>query len=55
VGFIRHLPDLTPAEIARIEGLVPKSAADLQQQQEIDDLLKPAAPPVPDRGAGSGS
>jgi mono/diheme cytochrome c family protein len=55
VRFIRHLPDLTPAEIARIEGLMPKSAADLKQEQEIDDFLKPASPPAPERGAGSGS
>jgi mono/diheme cytochrome c family protein len=55
VRFIRHLPDLTPAEIARIEGLMPKSAADRKQEQEIDDFLKPASPPAPVRGGGSGS
>jgi mono/diheme cytochrome c family protein len=55
VRFIRHLSSLTPTEIARIEGLMPKSAADLKQAQEIDDFLRPAAPAVPARSAGSGS
>jgi mono/diheme cytochrome c family protein len=55
VRFIRHLSGLTPTEIARIEGLMPKSAADLKQAQEIDDFLKPSAPAVPARSAGSGS
>jgi mono/diheme cytochrome c family protein len=55
VRFIRHLPGLTPAEIAHIEGLMPKSAADRKQEQEIDDFLRPVAPQVPERGAGSGS
>jgi mono/diheme cytochrome c family protein len=55
VRFIRHLPGLTAAEIARIEVLMPKSAADRKQEQEIDDFLRPAAPLAPERGAGSGS
>lgn len=55
VRFIRHLSRLTPTEIARVEGLMPKSAADLKQAQEIDDFLKPTAPEVPARSAASGS
>jgi mono/diheme cytochrome c family protein len=55
VRFIRHLPSLTPTEIAHIEGLMPKSAADLKQEQEIDDFLRPSAPQPPGRSAGSGS
>jgi mono/diheme cytochrome c family protein len=55
VRFIRHLPGLTPAEIARIEGLMPKSAADLKQEQEIDDFLRAPAPQAPGGQAGSGS
>jgi mono/diheme cytochrome c family protein len=55
VGFIRHLPGLAPAEIARIEELMPKSAADLKQAREIDDFLRPAPPHVPSGHAGSGS
>jgi mono/diheme cytochrome c family protein len=55
VRFIRHLSRLTPTEIARIEALMPKSAADLKQAKEIDDFLRPTAPDVPARSAGSGS
>jgi mono/diheme cytochrome c family protein len=55
VRFIRHLPSLTPAEMARIEKLMPKSAADLKQEQEIDDFLRPPAPQAPGHSAGSGS
>jgi mono/diheme cytochrome c family protein len=55
VRFIRHLSALAPAEIVRIEGLMPKSAADLKQEQEIDDFLRPAPPQAPGRRAGSGS
>jgi mono/diheme cytochrome c family protein len=44
VRFIRHVPNLTPAEIARIEALMPKSPADLKQEQDIEDFLKPTAP-----------
>jgi hypothetical protein len=34
---------------------MPKSAADLKQEQEIDDFLRPPAPQAPGRSAGSGS
>ena len=40
VRFIRHLPDLTPAEISEMEKLNPKSTADLEREHGIEDFLK---------------
>jgi mono/diheme cytochrome c family protein len=40
VRFIRHLPALTGAEIARMETLNPKSAAEIEQERQIQDFLK---------------
>ena len=39
VGFIRHLPQITPGEIERMETLNPKTAGDEKRKQEIDDFL----------------
>jgi hypothetical protein len=40
VRFIRHLPSLTDDEIARMEKLNPKSAAQLEEERKIQDFLK---------------
>jgi mono/diheme cytochrome c family protein len=40
VLFIRHLPQLTPAEIREMEALNPKSAADLERERQIQEFLK---------------
>ena len=40
VHFIRHLPRLTAEEEAEMRRLNPKSAHELQEQQEIDDFLR---------------
>jgi cytochrome c len=39
VQFIRHLPDITPQELMEMEALNPRSAADIEQEQAIDDFL----------------
>ena len=49
VHFIRHLPELTPEELTRMEYLNPKSPAQWEQMQEETAFLSgddvPAAPP----------
>ncbi len=40
VRFIRHLPVLTESELARMEQLNPKSAAQLASEQRTRDFLK---------------
>ena len=40
VHFIRHLPQLTPQELAEMEKLNPKSPAQWQQQQAEDAFLR---------------
>ncbi|HSP15659.1 MAG TPA: c-type cytochrome [Thermoanaerobaculia bacterium] len=40
VRFIRHLPDLKPEEIREMEGLNPKSPAELEQKRREDEFLK---------------
>lgn len=40
VRFIRHLPDLTPEDIGRMETLNPKSAAHMEAEQLMQDFLK---------------
>ena len=39
VQFIRHLPAITPEELREMEALNPRSAADVEQEQAIDDFL----------------
>ena len=39
VLFIRYLPRLTEAEIAAMEKLNPKSAAQIEEKRRIDDFL----------------
>ena len=40
VGFIRHLPKLTPDEIKEMEAMNPKSAHEAMEEKEEDDFLK---------------
>ena len=42
VQFIRRVPTLTPDDVARVEAAMPKSAADLAREKEIEDFLTPA-------------
>jgi len=39
VYFIRHLPQLTPAEVKEMETLNPKSAMDRQEEHDEEDFL----------------
>jgi mono/diheme cytochrome c family protein len=52
VRFIRHVPNLTPAEVTRIDALMPRSPADLKQEQDIEDFLRPEAPKGRGRSGG---
>ncbi len=49
VHFIRHLPDITPEEIAEMEDLNPKSRWEFEQEEEIRRFLAgeeiPSEPP----------
>ncbi len=47
VTFIRHLPKLTPEELARMEQLNPKSPEELKQRREEEEFLKGGSPPPP--------
>lgn len=40
VRFIRHLPSLTPADVATMEALNPKSAAQIERERRTQDFLK---------------
>ncbi len=40
VWFVRHLPNLTPEDITKMEALNPKSAAQLELEQQMRDFLK---------------
>ncbi|MBZ5539684.1 MAG: c-type cytochrome [Acidobacteriia bacterium] len=44
VRFLRHLPQLTPAERAEMERNNPKTAEDRAEEQEEEDFLKGASP-----------
>ncbi|HEY6002559.1 MAG TPA: cytochrome c [Anaeromyxobacter sp.] len=44
VHFIRHLPDLTPEEKARMESLNPRSPEELQEQEDEDEFLRGEEP-----------
>jgi mono/diheme cytochrome c family protein len=46
VHFIRHLPSITPEEIGEMEGMNPRSPAELQEEKNIDDFLKGGDPPA---------
>ena len=44
VHFIRHLPKLTPEEIAEMEKLNPKSLAEFEKQKEEEEFLSDGEP-----------
>ena len=46
VRFIRHLPQLTSAELEQMERLNPKTGAELQRDREIEDFLRGSKPPA---------
>ena len=50
VHFIRHLPKLTPEEIAEMEALNPKSPAEWEQIQAEREFLEGGSPPEPAAG-----
>lgn len=50
VHFIRHLPKLTPGEIAEMEALNPKSPAEWEQIQAEREFLEGGSPPEPAAG-----
>jgi len=46
VHFIRHLPALTPAEIAEMEALNPRSPSELEEERQDQQFLnEPALDP----------
>lgn len=47
VLFIRHLPQLTPEELAEMERLNPKSAAERGEEEEERRFLNESEPPKP--------
>ncbi|MGH9161902.1 MAG: c-type cytochrome [Vicinamibacteraceae bacterium] len=49
VHFIRHLPKMTPAELAQMEELNPKSPHELREEEEIRRFLEGEAPKPPAR------
>jgi mono/diheme cytochrome c family protein len=49
VHFIRHLPKLTPDEEAEMARFNPKSPAEWQEQQEIEQFLSGEEQPTPSR------
>lgn len=40
VHFIRHLPEITPEEIEDMKGLNPRTRAEWQEEQEIEEFLR---------------
>ncbi len=48
VHFIRHLPDITPEEIAEMESMNPMSRREFEKEQEIERFLEGGEPaPAP--------
>ena len=57
VNFIRHLPKITPEEVAQMEALNPKPPAEIRQEIEAEQFLSgadpsPAAQASPEHGGG---
>jgi mono/diheme cytochrome c family protein len=44
VRFVRHLPEITPAELKTMEGFNPRSPVDRDREQEIDEFLQGGGP-----------
>ncbi len=45
VHFLRHLADLSPAELAEMENWNPKGRADIERERDIENFLNGGAPP----------
>ena len=52
VAFIRHLPNLTPEDLAAMETLNPKSAAEREREKAIEEFLKTERTMAPAGTAG---
>jgi hypothetical protein len=52
VRFIRHLPQLTPAELQEMQRFNPRSAADLDRERAIEEFLKGGSPSIKGDGKG---
>jgi mono/diheme cytochrome c family protein len=53
VHLVRHLPQLTPEEIAEMEALNPKSPAEWEEIQAEREFLQGGDPPAPAAGHGA--
>ena len=47
VHFIRHLPKITPEELAQMESLNPKSRTEMAEEEEMRKFLEGGAPEAP--------
>lgn len=47
VHFIRHLPDISQAELEEMDALTPRSPADIRQEIEAERFLEGGDPPPP--------
>ena len=47
VHFIRHLSELTPAQLKEMEKLNPKTAAELEEERQDEEFLRGGAPAEP--------
>jgi mono/diheme cytochrome c family protein len=52
VQFIRHLPRLTPEEVAEMESLNPKSRSELEEEESIRKFLAGEEPPPTGKDEG---
>lgn len=50
VAFIRHLPRLTPDELARMERLNPKSPEEIEQERTEEEFLRGGSTPERPKG-----
>jgi hypothetical protein len=50
VAFIRHLPKLTPEELARMEELNPRSREELERERAEEEFLRGGSTPSPVKG-----
>lgn len=46
VHFIRHLPRMTPEDVARVEALTPRSPDEIRQEIEAEQFLQGGEPPA---------
>ena len=50
VAFIRHLPELTPEELTRMEALNPKTPDELEQERNEQEFLRGGSTQAPGKG-----